>query len=290
MKEDRLVGGAHPHRRASPARRHPRGGGTHRRPPKVALAAASRSSAPTPFGFAGGYTDPTGLVYLLHRYYDPSTGQFLSVDPLVGLTQAPYSYAGNDPVNGSDPSGLCVKVLWMCIGGGPQTSSIGFRFDPGAGANAVVNIGRGASFGLSDKIANWISPGASCTVPQNGVDQFIGGAATAVTGGELLGGLFPGGEAVSVDGLLSSGAELDPADAGGQLTRAGRAYAKAGEVFGPTSGGPAAIYEAGQSALQEILTDPATTYVHPEPNELRFANRTPMVPIRVIVATAVVAA
>jgi len=37
-------------------------------------------SATTPFGFAGGYTDPDGLIYLLNRYYDPGTGQFLSVD------------------------------------------------------------------------------------------------------------------------------------------------------------------------------------------------------------------
>ena len=60
----------------------------------------------TPFGYAGGYTDPTGLIYLVNRYYDPSTGQFLSVDPLVDLTDQPYQYVGGDPINGSDPSGL----------------------------------------------------------------------------------------------------------------------------------------------------------------------------------------
>jgi hypothetical protein len=32
------------------------------------------------------------------RYYDPATGQFLSVDPKVGETQAPYIYASHDPV------------------------------------------------------------------------------------------------------------------------------------------------------------------------------------------------
>jgi RHS repeat-associated protein len=61
----------------------------------------------TPLGYGDGYTDPeTGLVYLINRYYDPATAQFLNVDPLVGLTGQPYSYAGDDPVNETDPLGL----------------------------------------------------------------------------------------------------------------------------------------------------------------------------------------
>ena len=42
----------------------------------------------------------------VHRYYDPATAQFLSVDPLDSQTRTPYAYAGSDPVNGSDPLGL----------------------------------------------------------------------------------------------------------------------------------------------------------------------------------------
>ena len=42
---------------------------------------------------------------LVGRYYDPATGQFLSVDPLVELTGQPYSYTGDDPVNATDPEG-----------------------------------------------------------------------------------------------------------------------------------------------------------------------------------------
>ncbi len=67
-------------------------------------------TASTPFGYAGGYTDPTGLIYSVNRYYDPGTGQFISVDPDLIDTQAAYAYAGADPVTGTDPTGLNVKA------------------------------------------------------------------------------------------------------------------------------------------------------------------------------------
>jgi RHS repeat-associated protein len=63
-------------------------------------------SGDTPFGFAGAYTDSSGLVYLINRYYDPTTGQFVSVDPEVQETLQAYLYAGDDPVNGTDLNGL----------------------------------------------------------------------------------------------------------------------------------------------------------------------------------------
>ena len=44
---------------------------------------------------------------LVGRYYDPATGQFLSVDPLVDVTGQAYAYTGDDPANGTDVLGLC---------------------------------------------------------------------------------------------------------------------------------------------------------------------------------------
>jgi len=55
--------------------------------------------------------DPeSSLYYLRARYYDPLIGRFISKDPVKGSltlpqSQNPYAYAGNNPVNRSDPSG-----------------------------------------------------------------------------------------------------------------------------------------------------------------------------------------
>ena len=70
-------------------------------------------TAATPFGYAGSYTDPTGLIYLINRYYDPRTGQFLSVDPAIAQTYQPYGYADGNPVSNTDPTGKCWWG-WKC--------------------------------------------------------------------------------------------------------------------------------------------------------------------------------
>ena len=61
----------------------------------------------SPIGFASGYTDAeTGFLYLINRFYDPTTGQFLSVDLDVSMSDTAYQYAGDDPANATDASGL----------------------------------------------------------------------------------------------------------------------------------------------------------------------------------------
>jgi RHS repeat-associated protein len=69
-------------------------------------------TATTPLGYDGQYTSSdTGLIYLRNRVYDPSTAQFLTVDPAVGVTQAPYNYGGDNPVNRRDPDGLSAEGI-----------------------------------------------------------------------------------------------------------------------------------------------------------------------------------
>lgn len=54
-------------------------------------------------------TDSDRVWSLVHRYYDPAAGQFLSVDPLIEETGQAYAYTGDDPLNGSDPNGEAAR-------------------------------------------------------------------------------------------------------------------------------------------------------------------------------------
>jgi RHS repeat-associated protein len=57
-----------------------------------------------PFTYTGReYDAKSGLYYNRARYYEPTTGSFLSQDPI--RTGQPYAYAGGDPADFSDPSG-----------------------------------------------------------------------------------------------------------------------------------------------------------------------------------------
>ncbi|MFI7225178.1 RHS repeat domain-containing protein [Nonomuraea angiospora] len=77
-------------------------------------------------GFVGGTTDATtGLVHLGAREYDPATGRFLSVDPVIDESDPQqlnaYAYANNNPISMSDPDGqiwwfvaaAAVRVAWQ---------------------------------------------------------------------------------------------------------------------------------------------------------------------------------
>ncbi len=70
-------------------------------------------------GYNSQYHDPeTGYIYLRARHYDPATGQFTSLDPLVAVTDQPYGYVSGDPANHADPTGLFTLPGWVpAIGG-----------------------------------------------------------------------------------------------------------------------------------------------------------------------------
>ena len=67
-------------------------------------------------GYTGQYHDTeTGYIYLRARHYDPTTGQFTSLDPLVSVTEEPYGYTEGNPANNIDPTGefaMGASIVW----------------------------------------------------------------------------------------------------------------------------------------------------------------------------------
>jgi len=67
-------------------------------------------------GYDGQYTNSdTGLIYLRARTYDPATAQFMSVDPAVEKTRAPYTYAEDNPLTNVDPRGECAASARVAL-------------------------------------------------------------------------------------------------------------------------------------------------------------------------------
>ncbi|MEU3394932.1 RHS repeat-associated core domain-containing protein [Streptomyces albidoflavus] len=72
-------------------------------------------------GFVGGTDDAkdTGLVHLGAREYDPDTGRFISVDPVMDTSDAQqmngYTYGNNSPVVNSDPDGRFFGWIFKLI-------------------------------------------------------------------------------------------------------------------------------------------------------------------------------
>jgi hypothetical protein len=50
------------------------------------------------------------MTFVINRYYDPTTDQFLSIDPEVASTDQPYVFTNDDPLNAEDPLGLCFVI------------------------------------------------------------------------------------------------------------------------------------------------------------------------------------
>lgn len=65
----------------------------------------------SPYGYLGGYqkqTDPTGIMVMGARGYDPNIGRFLQRDPVEGGSANDYDYVNADPINNLDLDGtLC---------------------------------------------------------------------------------------------------------------------------------------------------------------------------------------
>jgi len=96
------------------------------------------NSCPQNYKFTGYERDSeTGNDYAFARYYNPRLGRFMSTDPLGGRTGDPqslnlYAYVGNRPLTFTDPTGMCVHMLYddaSCFAGGFFGSSMTCNVD-----------------------------------------------------------------------------------------------------------------------------------------------------------------
>jgi RHS repeat-associated protein len=142
---------------------------------------ASNGTTKPVLGYDASLTDwDVGLVYLQARVYDPSISQFLTRDPLDAETGQAYEYAGDDPVNNSDPSGLCFVVscnVYHSVGGVVKSSLV-------TGSNAFV---AGSKFVSSHTTAITVATGISCVLaPEFCAEVGSGALITEATANDVL--------------------------------------------------------------------------------------------------------
>jgi RHS repeat-associated protein len=104
--------------------------------------------------------DFSGLIFMRNRWYDPEGGRFVNEDPAgfhggVNL----YAFAGNDPINGSDPYGewcfrqrvLGIKISVGYCNGPHSPGPLSHKLPPRAPVVAVSH----QTAGLGDCLKNW---------------------------------------------------------------------------------------------------------------------------------------
>ncbi len=135
------------------------------------------------------------------RWYDPASGQFLSVDPAVAITGATYDYAGDNPTDNIDPTGLfqiCGPFGIGCV-----------NVNPVAGAEGAVNFAAGfanaATFGVFGISQPFCGAGLNASYDIGELD--FGAEALAATAGA---GLF--GDAGDAGALGNTNPFAGPVD------------------------------------------------------------------------------
>ncbi|MHC1783573.1 MAG: RHS repeat-associated core domain-containing protein [Anaerolineaceae bacterium] len=174
---------------------------------------ASAGAGASSYGFAGEWTDASGIQYLRARYYEPSVGRFISRDSLTGnnnnpISQNRYLYGNSNPIMYVDPSGNNPAAILAAI----LPSLIGL------GAGIAVGAAAGATYGACTY--EWALAGeCGCDIQQKALsmtkNEWIGAHAIS---GSLIGGYtaafltVPGGSLIlSVGGLIFSIADIIPA-------------------------------------------------------------------------------
>lgn len=124
--------------------------------------------------FPGQYFDSeSGLHYNWHRFYDPSTGRYISADP-IGLAGGMnlYAYVGGNPINWIDPEGLTTSMCTAplhAIGGKGKKSGWDVKGNPLYHKYLCVDDGNGGKTcgGQDQRGKKWYDPISGPGKPSN---------------------------------------------------------------------------------------------------------------------------
>ncbi len=171
------------------------------RPVGTAQSGLSLNNAPWHwFAWYGGLTeqkeDGTGTFYRRNRYLDPTTGRFTQEDP-IGLSGGLnlYGFASGDPVNFSDPFGLCVPWPWC-----HAQEAAEFWAGRSAGSTGLARAGANLMGGM----ATLVSDGKRAAL--TGLTLVTAGVASSVISGAGGGGAALAADATAAESGVSEGA------------------------------------------------------------------------------------
>ncbi|MFG2569224.1 RHS repeat domain-containing protein [Streptomyces sp. NPDC048567] len=104
----------------------------------------------------------TGLTHIGAREYDPSIGQFISVDPMLEVdkhqTLNGYSYAAQAPATNSDPTGTCLDPGTGRCGEYPKPPHK--DPDPSDGGDSGGTASTGSDTGIYGDGLDYVAPGS----------------------------------------------------------------------------------------------------------------------------------
>ena len=152
----------------------------------ITTGASNAIANANPIRYRGYYYDTdTGFYYLQSRYYDPAIKRFISADGYINangdiLGFNMYTYCGNNPVMGYDPTG---DVNWGNI------------------AKAV-----GVVVGVTAAVALCVATAGAAAVAMGAVSATV---ATAATTGAIVGGLAAGAAEIGLQCAVYGSDNLD---------------------------------------------------------------------------------
>jgi RHS repeat-associated protein len=162
----------------------------------------------TRYGYTGRELDPdTGLMFYRARWYDPTLGRFITVDP-IGLADGInyYAYVRNNPLLFWDPSGLqrCNPLVGRIVGalvGGGIGYIGGFILGPviGAELGALLVGGVGSTVGPEGTVIGGVGGAAVGAAIGALTGPWVGTAIGAYAGAALGNAICSGGGPAACD-------------------------------------------------------------------------------------------